>query len=76
LWFTFGFIGAAVASEYDFLFWVHVHGAELARGYAPSAAVAEVLVNANYTAILFLAESISRTSGNACWVLAMPASDC
>jgi hypothetical protein len=45
----FGFVvSAAVACEHNFLFRMHVHGAELASADAPSAAVAGVLVNADY----------------------------
>jgi hypothetical protein len=40
LWFTLCLVGAAVACKHDFFVWVHVHCAELARGDAPSAAVA------------------------------------
>ena len=48
----FGFVvGAAVAGEYDFLVWVHVHGAELACADAPSASVAGVFVYADYAAV-------------------------
>ena len=41
---------------------MHVHGAELACADAPSAAVASVLVNADYAAVLFL---VSASLGQA-----------
>jgi hypothetical protein len=54
LWF-FGFVvGAAIAGEYYFFVWMHVHGAELACADAPTAAIASVFVNADYTAVAFL----------------------
>jgi hypothetical protein len=34
--------------------WVHVHGAELACAYAPSAAVAGVFVYADYSGVAIL----------------------
>ena len=45
---------AAVAGEHYFLVWMHHHGAELARAYAPCAAVAGFLVNYDYSRVFFL----------------------
>jgi hypothetical protein len=51
----FGFVvSAAVASEYHFFVWMHIHSAELARANAPSAAVASVFIHADYAAVTFL----------------------